>query len=117
MRGPAPHARSPQAPPRPRGSSGGIRSAPHRLAEADSTSRSPLLKSWAISARRTAHRSATGRSRPVDVAQVEPEGELVERQSHADPEADRAQLAPGRPGHEGDGDVAEDEHRQDAPDE
>ena len=53
MRGPAPHARSPQAPPRPRGSSGGIRSAPHRLAEADSTSRSPLLKSWAISARRT----------------------------------------------------------------
>src|SRR5512132_1084719 len=65
MRGPAPHARSPQAPRRPRGSSGGIRSAPHRLAEADSTSRSPLLKSWAISARRTG--SATGRSRLEEI--------------------------------------------------
>ena len=55
--------------------------------------------------------------RPVDVLEVEPERELVERQSHADSEQPGGDLEPGAVGLDRECDEAGDHHEDDSEDE
>src|SRR5215203_1131930 len=55
--------------------------------------------------------------RPVDVVEVDPEGELVDRQAGADPEAKGADLEPGAVAEGGEAGGAGDHHRHDPEDE
>jgi hypothetical protein len=52
---------------------------------------------------------------PVDVLEVEPECELIEREPGADPEHDREDLAAGAAGRDPDRDIAGDQDQQDSP--
>src|SRR5215207_3372772 len=55
--------------------------------------------------------------RPVDVVEVDPEGELVDRQAGADPEGEGADLGPGTVAEGGEAAGARDHHRHDPEDE